>query len=68
MLIDCGTCKVAGIGCGDCVVTLLLGPPEDGELGIEEQRALGVLADGGLIPPLRMVREVPAADSGKMAG
>lgn len=28
MIIDCGTCAVAGLECGDCVVTVLLGMPE----------------------------------------
>jgi hypothetical protein len=28
MIIDCGTCAVAGLACGDCVVTVLLGMPE----------------------------------------
>lgn len=27
MLIDCDTCTVRGAGCGDCVVTVLLGAP-----------------------------------------
>ena len=27
MLIDCDTCAVRGPGCGDCVVTVLLGAP-----------------------------------------
>ena len=28
MIIDCGTCSVAGLACGDCVVSVLLGAPE----------------------------------------
>jgi hypothetical protein len=28
MIIDCGTCAVAGLACGDCVVSVLLGIPE----------------------------------------
>lgn len=53
--IDCDTCVVRGLACHDCVVTVLLGPPP--ELGFdEEDRALlGALADGGLVPPLRLV-------------
>ncbi|MCV2491333.1 hypothetical protein OF117_18455 [Geodermatophilus sp. YIM 151500] len=27
MLIDCDTCTARGAGCGDCVVTVLLGAP-----------------------------------------
>ena len=57
-MIDCDRCSVRGIGCGDCVVTVLLGgPPYGVELDPVEERALGVLADAGLVPPLRM--EVP---------
>lgn len=59
--IDCDTCLVRGLACHDCVVTVLLGPPPElitpSELIIEdeERRALDVLAEGGLVPPLRMV-------------
>ncbi len=70
MLIDCDTCQVRGAACGDCVVTVLLGlPAELGpdlvELDDVEQAAVQALAEGGLIPPLRLVplvtqRESPA--------
>ena len=53
MIIDCDTCTVRGAACGDCVVGVLLGSPA--ALDVEEQRALGVLARSGLIPPLRLV-------------
>jgi hypothetical protein len=53
--IDCDTCLVRGPACHDCVVTVLLGPLPELEFGDEEQRALGVLAGSGLVPPLRMV-------------
>lgn len=52
--IDCGTCDVRGLACGDCVVTVLLGAPP-AWLDEEEQRAIGVLAESGLVPPLRLV-------------
>lgn len=74
MIIDCGTCAVAGLACGDCVVSVLLGAPETIDLpdrtvgdmpGIsflprthvddEHAAALEVLADSGLVPPLRLV-------------
>ncbi|MBP7971646.1 MAG: hypothetical protein WBB44_12535 [Candidatus Nanopelagicales bacterium] len=64
MLIDCGTCVVAGDACNDCVVSVLLGGPEDGQLVSEERRVIGLLAESGLVPPLRLV----ADESGKMAG
>lgn len=55
-MIDCDVCSVRGIGCGDCVVTVLLGgPPLGVTLNEEERRALEVLAAAGLIPPLRLV-------------
>lgn len=52
MIIDCQGCVMRDRACGDCVVTFLLGPPTG--LGSAEQVALAVLADGGLVPPLRM--------------
>jgi hypothetical protein len=59
MIIDCGTCKVAGLACGDCVVTVLLGPPAATvQIADDHQVALGVLTDSGLIPPLRLVTEI----------
>lgn len=56
--IDCDTCEVRGLACHDCVVTVLLGPPPELTIDEEEQRALDVLADGGLVPPLRLVQAV----------
>ncbi len=56
--IDCDTCVVRGLACHDCVVTVLLGPPPElADLIIDddERRALDVLADSGLVPPLRLV-------------
>jgi hypothetical protein len=63
MLIDCDTCTVRGLACGDCVVSALLGAPPSGvELDDTERRALDVLADVGLVPRLRLVpREPPPA-------
>jgi hypothetical protein len=52
MIVDCEGCVMRDVACGDCVVTFLLGPPEG--LGSAEQVALAALADGGLVPPLRM--------------
>jgi hypothetical protein len=53
--IDCDTCLVRGLACHDCVVTVLLGPPPELGFDDDERRALDVLADSGLVPPLRMV-------------
>ena len=62
MLIDCGSCALAGLACGDCVVSVLLGMPgqeqpasEVAEVPAEHASALTVLADAGLVPPLRLV-------------
>ncbi len=63
MHIDCDTCTARGRDCGDCVVTVLLGaPPEGVRLTPDEEAALAVLADSGLVPPLRM------DDGGRAAG
>ena len=80
MMIDCDTCVVRDLACGDCVVTVLLGsaPPaqeDDAALpGIDldgrERAAIAVLAGAGLVPPLRLVRPpeplggAPASRSG----
>lgn len=59
LVIDCDRCTMRGIGCGDCVVTVLLGgPPYGVELDDAERHAIDVLADAGLVPPLRMVEAV----------
>lgn len=61
MLIDCDSCAVRGLACGDCVVTVLLGTSPAGvELDDAEQAAISVLADQGLVPPLRLVAALTA--------
>lgn len=57
--VDCDECLMRYVACGDCVVTVLLGPPGGLSFDAEEARALAVLADGGLVPPLRLVTSVP---------
>jgi hypothetical protein len=54
MIIECGRCETRGNGCRDCVITVLEPPNVAGYLGEAEVRALGVLADAGLVPPLRL--------------
>jgi hypothetical protein len=62
MLIDCDTCVGRGKACGGCVLSVMLeAPPEGVELDQDEFTALAVLADGGLVPPLRLVRDAPAS-------
>jgi hypothetical protein len=63
MLIDCADCVMRDVACADCVVTCLIGPP-DQSLEPVEQAALAVLADGGLVPPLRMVPGRPDSGGG----
>ena len=53
MIIDCDSCAVRGLECGDCVVTVLLRGPAD--LDAREQAAIAVLAEAGMLPPLRLV-------------
>jgi hypothetical protein len=61
MKIDCGRCVMRGAGCSDCVVSVLNPPGATRRrsrtaeyLDEAEVRALGVLADAGLVPPLRL--------------
>jgi len=54
VIIDCDSCEVRGLACGDCVVSALLGGPP-GELDEAESAALAALAGSGLVPPLRLV-------------
>jgi hypothetical protein len=62
-LIDCDACSVRGTGCGDCVVTFLIGEPPAGvTLNEEERRAVEVLAAAGLVPPLRLVQSLASVE------
>lgn len=59
MIIDCDQCEVRNIACDDCVVSVLLAAPAaaeggDIEWGEDESGALRALAQGGLVPPVRM--------------
>lgn len=54
--VDCATCQARGPACGDCVISVLLGPiGSEVELDDQEQAALAAMADSGLLPPLRLV-------------
>ena len=66
MTIDCGRCVMRGAGCQDCVVTTLgpsnvTGYSEQAREYLDEAevRALSVLADAGMVPPLRLARSRP---------
>ena len=51
MVIDYDRCEARGLACGNCAASVIVG--EAPELGPAELRALTVLANAGLIPPLR---------------
>lgn len=54
--VDCASCRARGPACGDCAISVLLGPmPTSLRLEDDERTALAELARVGLIPPLRMV-------------
>ena len=59
VLIDCDSCAMRGLACGDCVVTMLLGSPSETGTSIDlddaERMAVDLLAAGGLVSPLRLV-------------
>lgn len=60
MLIDCDSCAVRDLQCGDCVVGVLLGTTGGPvEVDADERQALAVLADSGLVPRLRLVPAGP---------
>jgi hypothetical protein len=58
MIIDCGTCAVAGLACGDCVVSVLLGAPEALDLTSD---ASGALPETSLMPLTHVDDEHAAA-------
>lgn len=63
--VDCDGCAARGAGCADCVISVLLGPPGYNEVEHEfdfdhqEVEAMEVLAEAGLVPPLRLVSTRP---------
>lgn len=66
MIIDCAQCTMRDIACGECVVSHFLNMPplavqEPRDLGADEERALRVLHGSGLVPPLRLVVDLPDA-------
>ena len=61
VLIDCDTCIARGVGCSDCVISVLLNTPGPVELDDATETAFVTLADAGLVPPLRLVSD----DSGE---
>ncbi|HZQ33094.1 MAG TPA: hypothetical protein VFB19_15320 [Mycobacterium sp.] len=56
MIIDCDNCAVRGAACKECVISVLIGVPEQSRsFNQEECAALEALADAGLAPRLRLV-------------
>ena len=65
MLIDCDTCEMRGKSCGDCVVSFLtieVRPSDRSRVEFDDDQvsAVAALAEGGLVPPLRLVRPLKA--------
>lgn len=59
MIIDCDRCTMRDVACDDCVVNVLLALPGEqlpAEVSVGEETAVALrnLADGGLVPPLRL--------------
>jgi hypothetical protein len=61
-MIDCGRC-VSETRCRDCAIAVTETRNVTPHLGRAELRALRVLADAGLVPPLTRVLTTPAARS-----
>ena len=62
---DAGSCQPdSGLcdACGGCMVTALLGPVAG--FTSEERTAFAVLADSGLVPPLRLITGGASRDQG----
>ncbi len=60
MIIDCDSCTMRDLACEDCVVSVLLTIASPSgtapEISLQENAAIGVLAEHGLVPPLRFAR------------
>jgi hypothetical protein len=54
MTIECGRCEMRGIGCRDCAIAVIESQNVTDRLTQEQLCALRVLADAGLVPPLRL--------------
>ncbi|MDQ0379883.1 hypothetical protein [Amycolatopsis thermophila] len=54
VIIDCNRCALRGRACGECVLSAVVDAPPVVELDHEELTAVELLADAGLVPPIRM--------------
>ena len=62
-MIDCGRCEMSETRCRDCAIAVTETRNVTAHLGQAELRALRVLADAGLVPPLTRVLATSAARS-----
>lgn len=54
MIIDCLDCQSRGLACGNCAAQAIISEESQPlDLGLAELRALRVLANAGMIAPLR---------------
>jgi hypothetical protein len=63
MMFDCGRCEMGETRCRDCVIAVTETRNVTTRLGRAELRALRVLADAGLVPPLTGMLATSAARS-----
>jgi hypothetical protein len=63
MMIDCVRCVMGTTRCRDCAIAAAETRNVTGHLGRAELRALRVLADAGLVPPLARALTGSAAES-----
>lgn len=61
LVIDCSDCSLCNTeACNDCLVTFICSrePGEAVLVDVAEERALRLLSDSGLVPPMRHRRRV----------
>lgn len=72
LVVDCGTCPVAGHGCAECSVRVLLDGPVPGlRLDPVEQRAVDAFVGAGLVSAseaARLTAEVQPWEGVRAAG
>ena len=60
MKINCDTCIMKNLACGECVISVLLEitseEPRVQEISENQVHAISVLAENGLVPPLRFAQ------------
>jgi hypothetical protein len=65
MIIDCGVCELARTdACADCFVTAILDGHGAIALTSAEEQAMRHLSEAGMVSPLRLVVDDPAAAAG----